>query len=68
MFVKPAENKERPGTLLKVRIPRTHAFLKDEGEEVADIPYWYWMRNMGDVVLADPPKPEAEPNIQAEGH
>lgn len=57
MFVKPGVNTHEPellGERLKVRIPRTHALMPDEGMEVPDNdPFWLALLRDGDVVLAD---------------
>lgn len=57
MFVKPGINKET-GKPFHVRIPHTFAKMAATGEEVTDDYFWRWMLLHGDVVLADPPKPE----------
>ncbi|WP_428492161.1 DUF2635 domain-containing protein [Rhodopila sp.] len=54
MFVKPGPNPEIPGTLLKVRVPRTHGLLPDAGQEVPENAFWLQRLAHGDVVI--PPK------------
>ncbi len=69
MFVKPGINPET-GQPFRVRIPHTFALLAEDGQEVADDMFWRWMLRHGDVILADPPEPEAaaetEPGAEAE--
>lgn len=55
MFVKPAENKKVPGTLLKVRRPSNHTLLPDEGAEVEENGFWLRAVRRGDVVRCDSP-------------
>jgi hypothetical protein len=73
MFVKPGVDTERPGKLLRVRVPRTHELIPDEGMDVPETSFWHWMLNHGDVVRADPPaaaeadaSPAAIDPVQAE--
>lgn len=53
MFVKPAPHPEIPEALLKVRHPRTHAFMKDDGEEVPENRFWLRRLSQGDVVKVE---------------
>jgi hypothetical protein len=54
MFVKPGPNREIPGTLLRVRIPRTHALLPETGAEVPANSFWLQRIAHGDVVAVNP--------------
>jgi hypothetical protein len=53
--VKPGPDKERPGSLLRVRIPHTLKLLPDEGAEVPLNGFWLQRLRQGDVVEATPP-------------
>jgi aminoglycoside phosphotransferase (APT) family kinase protein len=59
MFVKPGPNTHEPetlGALRKVRFPRTHALLPEEGTEVPEDQFWLRRLRDGDVVRAEAPK------------
>jgi hypothetical protein len=62
MFVKPGPNPELPGTTLKVRIPHTYALMDDAGAEVPEDGFWLQRLRQGDVVRADPPAQDSEPD------
>jgi hypothetical protein len=56
LFVKPAPNKEKPGTQLHVRGPGpSYTVLPKEGGEVPDNHFWRRRLIQGDVVLASAP-------------
>lgn len=60
MFVKPGPNPDKPSSLLKVRVPRTHTLLPDEGAEVPEDMFWLQRLSQGDVVLVKSEEPAAE--------
>ena len=60
MFVKPG-----PGLKMLYPAP-SFTELPESGAEVPDVPYWTRALNRGDVVLAE--KPKAEPEPEAEHH
>jgi hypothetical protein len=61
MFVKPAPNPDKPGTVFLVRVPPHMRPLPIEGAHVPDTLDWHRAVMRGDVVVADPPGEGAAP-------
>jgi hypothetical protein len=66
MFVRPAENKEKPGTLLLVRYPYNRTPLPAAGADVPEDAYWLTLLRDGDVVLGSAPAADSAPPPAAE--